>query len=215
MAALVAPGICRYAINGSYAGRAVVNILDMKIDTTGSTISRDEAIEAQAELIIDGWTVQVLDYLVVDNYSANELTWVDLDSLTGSTGAKSSTAVSNWPDNGLGAQEPMPGNVALRVNKRTNAARGERQGRMYLCGVAENQTDNANPNALSSAFVTGGNERLADLLTDITKETVGPSDWSSQLHVVHTVGGVFQSSSEVVLLEIDGTLGSQRRRLRG
>lgn len=216
MAALVAPGICRYSVHGSYGGRAVVNIIDMKLDTTGSVHSRSEAIAAQAKRIIDSWCNEIVGFLLVDNYVAEELRWIDLDSLSGEVGATSEGNDEEFPRAGAGAQSAMPGNVAIRCNKQTSGGRGTRKGRMYLCGLAENQTDDANPNSMSAAFITGGNERLANLLTQVTAESALPGllDWTSQWHVIHTIDGVFDSTSEVTGLTIDPVLGSQRRRLR-
>jgi hypothetical protein len=109
----------------------------------------------------------------------------------------------------------MPGNVAMRVNKRTSSKRGQKQGRMYICGVAENQTDDSNPNMLSTGTVEGANPRLQSFLSGITQEIEGnPFESSSQLHVLHLRNGNYAGSSEVTLLEVDPTLGSQRRRLR-
>lgn len=86
---------------------------------------------------------------------------------------------------------------------------------MYICGVAENSTDDASPNMLTSATISGGNPRLASFLTDITQETNGnPLESTTQLHVVHLRGQEYVGSTEVTGLELDPTLGSQRRRLR-
>lgn len=215
MAQLIAPGICRYTVNGSFQGRKVANIVDMKIDTTGEITDRDEAIIDQGSRILSAWSLSMLTFLLADNYIAETVSWVDLDEDDGATGEMSSNDASDWPEAGHGLQAAMPGNVAMRVNKRTISRRGEKGGRMYLCGVTENETEDGNPNQLNSATISGGNPRLADFLTNVTKEAGGAGlPYTSQFHVVHTKGGLFRSSSEIIGLEFDPTLGSQRRRLR-
>jgi hypothetical protein len=216
MAAIVANGICRFTVHGLFAGRPVANILDMKIDTTGSVVSRHDAIDRQGNFILGAWGEHVLDTIAVNNYVATKISWIDLDSLDGETGEKSVGGSQTWPRAGNGTISSMPGNVALRVNKRTNGGRGSKQGRMYLCGVAENWTSDEDPNLVSSANAAGVTEVMGQFLSDITIDagTEEPLGDSSQLHVVHTKNGQFVNSTEVVALECDSTLASQRRRLR-
>lgn len=210
MAAIVANGVCRYAVHGLFAGRQVVNILDMKIDTTGVGTDRDEACFRQAGRILNAWNGNVLA-LLVNNYSAQSVSWVDLDELDGPTGQRTSTDTKTWPTSGLSGNEALPGNVAIRINKITNSRRGSKQGRMYLCGADEFTTSDAAPNTVTETNQGLINAAMDTFLSEITSEEVL---YDSQLHVVHTAAGVFTTSSEVDALTVDATLGSQRRRLR-
>lgn len=216
MPAIVANGICRFTVHGTFAGRPVANILDMKIDTTGTLFNRHSAIEQQSGAIMAAWSELVLDSIVVNNYVATKVSWIDLDSLTGETGERSVGGGNTWPKAGNGTVSAMPGNVALRINKLTNGGRGSKQGRMYLCGVAENWTSDEDPNLIIGVNAAGVTEAMGQFLDDICLNAglANPDLVSSQLHVVHTKDGEFVNSTEVVGLECDSTLASQRRRLR-
>lgn len=215
MALLVAPGVCRYAVNGEYEGHDVVNIVDMKIDTTGSTMTRSSACDAQAGIIINEWTDSILPNLV-DNYTALSVSWIDLDSETGSVGERSSTDVQNWPDSGSNTDPGMPGSMALRVNKNCVASRGQRQGRMYLCGVAEGFTGKADPNIVLPSVSSAVNTRLEAFLGDLNQGEFGGSatSYASEMVVVHTAAGEFVSASTVTTLTLDQYVATQVRRTR-
>lgn len=227
MAALVADGIARYAVNQAYNGRAVVNIFDMKIDTTGTITDREEACFAQAGNLMNAW-VDIIVPLLADQLVTNSVAWVDLDSLTGSVGARTSTTTTTLPAPGGTSSAKMPGNVAIRVNKQTSGGRGTRQGRLYLCGVNEASTDPNNPNSPNAGWIAQLQPALDDFLDAIRGENdvfLGNAAYTSQLHVIHTTSEFisknvygppeFVSSSPVTALTVDPILGSQRRRLRG
>lgn len=216
MPALIAPTICRFAVNGLYGGRPVVNIVDMQIDTTGSSLAREDACEAQAGIIINEWDDSILTNLE-SFYKAESVSWVDLNSATGSVGLRTSTDTTTFPQNGKkSGTAPMPGNVALRVNKNIVATRGQRQGRMYLAGASEASTAAGTPNSYDSAQIAVWNTALTSFLGDINQEEIiGPDNYTSKMVVVHTIDGVFTNYSDVVGLSCDLVLGSQRRRLRG
>lgn len=215
MAALLAPGICRYALHGTYGGRPVVNIVDMKIDTTGASVDRDEAIFEICGDIMNNWFEQVVDYTICDDFIFTKASWVDLDSLDGSVGERSSTSLHALPLPGGLDVAPMPGNVALRVNKNTVARRGERQGRMYVCGIAEGLTAPGGPNMVNTGDLPAMNTAFSTFFTNITDEGIEILEETQSMVVVHTVDGAFTSSSTVTGLTVDPMVASQRRRLRG
>lgn len=212
MAAIIAPGICRYTVNGTYAGQPIANIIDMQIDTTGSVESRSSAVEAQAGILINEWSDHILP-IVSAAYVATSVSWVDLDSLSGSTGERTSTDQEDWPLVGGLVGAPTPGNVAVRVGKRITPTRGQRQGRMYLVGQPEANTDAANPNVLTSAVITTINSQLESFLGNINQSDGDIIGYTSQMVVVHTVDDVFEDYSVVQALTVEARLGSQRRRL--
>ena len=215
MVALIAPAICRFAVNGTYGGRAVVNIVDMQIDTTGSTLAREDACFQQAGIIINEWDDSILTNLE-SYYKANSVSWVDLNSEDGSVGERTSTVDTTFPQPGKRTgTAAMPGNVALRINKTIVAQRGQRQGRMYLAGVSEAMTNGSVPNSLEAGQIATWNTALAAFLGDIAQSDSDPLSYNSKMVVVHTVDGVFTTYSDVTALTVDEFLGSQRRRLRG
>lgn len=219
---LVAPGICRFAVNQTLGGRDVVNIIDMKIDTTGEPISRTEAIRQQAEIIVQEWTDHVLP-MVVDDLTAVDVSWVDLDEADGSTGSTSEgSGAAAWPENGASTGAPLPANVSVLVAKQITATRTHRSGRMYLAGFSEVITAAGNGNVIDPLELADINDNLESLLGNINQEGPFDSNW----HVVHTLSSVnpspppkldieFNGDSEIQSLVADALLATQRRRLRG
>lgn len=211
MAAIVAPGIARFTVNGVFNGRPVANILDMQVDTTGSILSRAESCFTIAGDIINNWADHVLP-IVSSQYQFTSVSWVDLDSLTASTGERSSTSDTDLPAQGSASGGTAQGNVAFRVNKAGVASRGQRAGRMYLVGVSEDANENSNGNQVNTAWQGYVNQAMQDFLDGITDQLDDPQ---RQLVVVHVVDGLYQGYSEVTNLSCDPRFGSQRRRLRG
>lgn len=214
MAALVAPGICRYAINQTYGGRPVANIVDMQVDTTGNPEPREEAIYNIAGDIINNWEDHVLP-IQTSQVSFNSVSWVDLNSLDGATGERSSTSDNTLPSPGRASGGNAPGNVAFRVNKEGTARRGQRTGRMYLVGVPEEANENAAANEVNDAWLGYVNDAMSDFLEGINDEE-GPNQYATrQMVVLHVVAGIYQGYDDVNGLTCDARFGSQRRRLRG
>lgn len=221
MAALVAPGVVRYTVHGTYATRPVANVLDFLLVPTAPA-TRAVDISELAEFVVQEWIDEILANLV-DNYTATEISWVDLDTEDGTVGAATAGITANFPSSGIGATPAMPGNVAYRVDKRVAAQRGQRQGRMYLVGVPESVTADATPNTVDAASIASINANLADFLDGVNLTAGETSGWQSTLVVVHTKNLteppaepdiVFDGTSTVNTLTLDSMLGSQRRRLR-
>lgn len=216
----VVPGVARFAINQSLEGRAVVNVLDYFIDTTGSTMSRSDAVEAQAGSIFTEWASLMLPNLV-DDLTLNSVSWVDLDSSTGTTGSVVSGGAFTAPVAGGETQSPLPANTAGLVTKQAPSARGRRNGRLYLAGLAENATDTANGNIILAAWLTAINADLAAFMANTNElDTLGTA-FSSNLSVVHVTtrdsagNPLVGTHSEVQSLVLGSLLATQRRRLRG
>ena len=221
MAGLVAPDICRYTVNGVYAGRPVANVLDVGIFPTGAT-TRHTAIGYVAEIIISSWADDVCDN-ISDNYTAESLSWVDLDSSSGEVGNSTNGATTDFPFPGQASADAMPGNVSMRVNKNIVAARGQRQGRMYLVGCVETYTTDASPNTLQAGTITAINSDMAAFLAKVGATFSGGVTGDADLVVLHTHLDTSLTPPEIVYdgysvvgsLTCDSTLSSQRRRLRG
>lgn len=224
--AFIVPGVTRFAVNQSLEGRAVVNVLDYRIDTTGSTMSRSEAINNQAESIITEWVNWILP-LQVDDISLESVSFVDLNSDDGITGSVSSSDSDTLPLPGLVTDDPIPGNTSVLVTKQTTSARGRRNGRMFLAGASEVQTDAANGNRLSTAAQTGYNSNLSSFLSATNEIDSFGTAFESHMVVVSiltrdtpvppaTVGAPLTGEgNDVNDLVVDTLLATQRRRLRG
>lgn len=215
MAPLVAPDIARFAITGYCEANPVVNIIDLAI-TDLDGIGRAEACEAAAGDILNQWSDHVLP-LLCDNYVATNVSWIDLDSLSGSTGDVSTTDGSTWPEGGASVEACLPGGIAARVDKNTVAVRGQRQGRMYICGIPENASEANSPNTLTGAFRTSLQDAMEAFRSGLEgSENVEPlpGGYTSSPNVVHTIDGVYESRSRITAMSVSPLLRTQVRRMR-
>lgn len=211
--ALIINGVCRYAVHQSYAGRAVVNIIDMRVDTTGSPVSREDALESVAGDIINNWDDHIRPSQIND-LVCESVSWVDLDSANGSVGQRSSTSATTWPTaGGTESPIPFPGMVAMRILKNTTGGRQARKGRMYLCGFDEGKSGD-NPNQWLPAFVSVMNTSMSSFLSGI-RDTGAMLDVERFPVVVHTPKGATPTATEVTSYSVDPVMGTQRRRTRG
>lgn len=213
MAIIVAPSVCRFTVNGVANGRPVANIVDCQVDTTGSVISRAEAIFNLAGDIINNWDDHVMT-LTTSQYTAQSVSWVDLNSVDGTVGERSVTSDTSWPANGRATGGTAQGNVAYRVNKVGGVTRGQRRGRMYIPCVSEDANLGTNGNLVNPTFVGYVNSAMGEFLDGINDDIIPGREYSSKMVVVHLVGDTFESYSDVEQLICDPTFGSQRRRLR-
>lgn len=223
MAGLIAPNVCRYTLNGTYAGRPVANVMDLYIDNNDNG-DRIVLIPAVAEVLIQSWIDNILEN-VADNYTCDNASWVDMNNANGSVGTATDGTTTNLPQSGTSTGDATPGNVAVRVNKNIVARRGQRQGRMYLVGLTEAQTADGAPNSPSAAYIAALNADLITLVDDLTfTVTVGAITADVWPAVVHTKDMAtppdppdiqWVATSQITSMTVDPTLSSQRRRLRG
>lgn len=220
MAPLVAPGVVRYTIHETYAGRDIANIIDMFVETTGSIEDRALAAFTVAGDVLNNWADHMLDYQS-NNVTFDRVSWVDLDELDGSTGERTSTSDNVLPLAGSGSETPMPGNVAILFTKvAPGGGRSTRNGRTYLTGVSEGFTGDADPNVLLSAALSGLTTAGGEFLSGVNDAGGGIG---RNMVVVHTRNAgtptnpniVYQSQSAVTAFTPQATLATQRRRLRG
>ena len=220
--AIIAPGIARFTVNQSFAGQPVANIIDMRIDTTGSLDGRLEACTECARDILSNWN----DHIRIsqaDDLTCLSVSWVDLDEPDGSTGEVTSGGGDTWPAVGGGGSAPFSANVAVLVTKvLENSTRNRRNGRMYLCGGAETWTTAGAPNQVDAATRATLNANLATFLGDVNNGG-DPFEASWSMCVVHTkrvevepgvFEVVFDGSTDVGSLAVQPLLATQRRRLR-
>jgi len=220
MATLIVPDVARFAVTGAFAGRAVTNVFDMRIFNLGATVTRAEAVEDQAGVFVNQWANDILPFMV-DNYSFTQVSWVDLNSASGTVGVRTSTGTETLPQSGGSTSEPFPGNVAVLVRKLTVAQRGARKGRTYWFGANELSTVNAAPNEVVAATVTAFQTAWSNFLGNINQDASGLLfNYDSRLAVVHITARdedghpTAGNSSDVSSFSVQSTLATQRRRLR-
>jgi len=222
----VVPSVAQYTIHGLQANRQIATIICMHIDTTGTIQQRSDAVAAMAGIVLNQWDQDLLP-TICGTYTANSVSWVDLNSATGSVGSRSSTSTHTWPKNGGNTIAASPGNVCALVHKNLTSTRGSRRGRLYMPGVAESFTDPGVPNQLTTSAVTAYNTALTSFLGNLNQTAQGPFNFDARMAVPHiltreapTKPGVPGKplTGEGILvtgLTMDGTLATQRRRLRG
>lgn len=215
--AFIVPGVCRYALNGRAAGRNVVNVLDYKIDTTGSTAARAQSCSDQAGILINEWADSILPILH-STYNFESVTFADLNSADGATGSRSVTSVRSLPLPGGGTGEALPSNAAGLVTKVTSSARGQRNGRLYLSPHGES---NSIGNELRGDVRADWQSRFTAFLGDTEQSDPNLGVYTSEMVVVHIEtrdpagNPATGSSTNVSAMSVQTRLATQRRRLRG
>lgn len=220
----IVPGVCRLTIHQSYFGQNVANVLDYFVDTTGSTVPRQDACAALALDVLNNWVTNILGMQVTD-MKFNSVSWVDLDDEDGSVGAFTQSPTNTLPKTGTGGTGGGPGGVAVLVHKRVVAKRNTRSGRMYLGGISESANDNLNPNLVQAGFMSTNNPKLATFLSE-TNQSGTALIPGFEMRVVHITerydpepgqelgSPKLGDSSQVTSLTIDPTMATQRRRQR-
>lgn len=212
---IVAPGVTRFTVSGTYAGQPVANVLDFRYAAvTGAVPDRPVANQAMAEQIEQAYKDSGMFARLSTQLSYTETSWVDLDSLDGDVGS------FTWTSAGTGTNtNGMPGNVALRLNKTASGQRGARPGKIYLPGVGENETS-GNVNDLTGANITAW-QGIADAFYTALTDTIAveADSFAGVLVIVRTrrpspdADPIYVGYSIVQGLQVQSRLSSQRRRL--
>lgn len=205
MSTLILANACRYEMQFEYLGRQGENIIDMLIDP--GTDSRDAAILSIGKKIIDSWTLNVLA-LLSNALTATNLHFTNLVAADASTGDITAGFTRSLPFSGELPSDPLPSNVAIRVDKQILGVRGARSGRMFLAGVPENQQASGQ---LSPASVANMNAALAQFLTDIS---ITSAEYNCLPIVIHQPQIGAPTDSFVTGYSTLQPLHSQGRRLR-
>lgn len=216
MAPIVAPGIGRFSVNGTYGGQPYTNVWDLgPAVATGPAPDRPTFMALAAARL---WEIFAVEF--ASNFSEildlTDIAYVDLDSAEGTVG----TFTPSAPAGGLVTGQAMPGNVAVRFNKNSGGyTRGQRAGRLYMAGAIDSWTT-TDPNLLVGAVVTILNEASIQLMSDFgTPIPNGDDSFSLVPKVIHTrrptpdSDPVFVSATNVTGLGLQTRLASQRRRL--
>lgn len=219
-------GVCQYTVNGLMGTRPMANVLHVFIDTTGTTTGRPSAVQGFAEVVLNTWHTRVLP-LVSNQYFAQSVSWVDLDSPTGSVGSISASTAHTWPVAGSNIQPPTPTNVAVLVTKLVTAQRGARKGRMFIGGICEDLTDTTTANQIRTTNMVTWQAAFTGFKNDLNLSAGGPFSYDTHQVVPHiltrdapippaTVGNPATGIGLTVsALTVQSTLATQRRRLRG
>jgi hypothetical protein len=223
---LVVPTICRYTLHGSYGGRPCDNVLDYHVDTTGSTVSRNDAIAGLAIVILDKWWAR-FGSVVTSEFTFQSVSWVDLNSATGVVGQISTTPTNSLPKTGTGGTGGLAGNTAVLITKMTASVRGARSGRMYMAGLPETGTTNGAPNLINSTFLGQFQTAATGFYNDTHLTGGGPTSYDAAMHVTHILTydppvpphthkkPATGEGHPVSSLVVNTVLATQRRRLRG
>lgn len=222
MATIIAPLVARFTINATYGGENIANIVDVRIEEEGIGADRPDACEQQARDILHAWDDRILTFLTND-YVAQSVSWVDLDSADGSTGVVTTGGGDTWPKaGGNTTDQPTPGNVALLVTKvAPGGGRRTRNGRMYVAGISEALTDATNPGNVTTASLASLTAAFEGFSSDVSNTFLGEG-YTSNMVVVHTINEgtetnpdiVYSGQSEVTGMVVQPRLATQRRRLR-
>lgn len=216
--ALTVPDVARFTIHGVWTnGHSCDTVLDMQLDTTGSVLTREAALQDLADDVIQNWQSQIMHQLP-NNYTVLGIHFIDLDEEDGATGDRPIDAGETAT--GLLTDPACPPNVAVLVKKLTTSGRGSRSGRMYLPGIEEANV--SEDGVIGNSTIDALQAACDDFLDNINNDSGGPIDWTSRLVVVHLeprpapplpdnrVGTYTAVSS----LAVQSTVATQRRRLR-
>lgn len=217
MAAIVAPGVGRFSINGTYGGQPVATVLDLEpVVIEGPTPERLPFLNGVCERLEDCFGTLVDAFNQGLEYTS--INYVDLNSADGLVGVY----IFDSPLVGNVNGAPMPGNVSCRINKQSSGfERGQRSGRMYMAGVSEEWTGNAGPNVIQSNVVEQVQTAADSFMTQLEEPIEAPDgqEFGARLTVVHTrrpdpdEDPVFAGTTIVTGLGVQARLASQRRRL--
>lgn len=215
---LIAPNVTRFTSNGSYLGRPTANVLDVAITGTGDATSRALAIRDYASRIAACWEFDWLP-LLSEQFACTSISWVDLDSVNGSTGSTTTVfpGVGNLPQSGALPGQGYSANTAVLVDKDCIAGRGQRGGRWFFAGVTETYVSG---NDLDTTFTVPFQDAMGEAFDRLVVEA--PAEYQAVPVVVHTTTDrtsipaevTYTGQSEIIGFTVQGRVASQRRRNR-
>lgn len=205
MPAIVVPGVCRFAVHGTIHDRPWVNVFD--VDLSEGRPAADADIVTKAQQLLDAYVAQI-DPLVSNDWFTDSCSWVDLDSLNGTTGSINDTPTNNFPNPGTSSGEAVAGSVCVLAKKSVAGGRAARNGRTFFAGLSE---ASAAGQDLISTAVAGWNTALANLAGQVNAAAGGST---CQFGVVAQVAGQAAAFNPVTAYTVETRLATMRRRLR-
>jgi len=222
----IVPKVAQYVVHGTYGGKNIANVVSFEINTTGSTMSRNDAIEAMGGILLNNWHTGILP-LLVPQYTAQRVSWMDLAASDGIIGERTTSGGHTWPTNGGNATAAMAGNVAVLVTKNLSASRGARRGRFYIGGIGEGVNDTFVPNTMQGSVQTTWQTAWTSFLGNVNQtDAILGANYQSWMVVTHVltrhapIGDApigtpaTGEGKRVSSLTVQSTLATQRRRLR-
>lgn len=211
MAKIFAQDVIEIALNHTYAGRPIVNVLHVKNDETGGSD------EQKVRDVVDNWQ----DHIVGRGSNGITFTGADWRSLDPSEGDVGTAAPDPAkPVTGTQTGEGIPGNNAIHVRKITEGRmRGQRDGRIFICGVPENAVDRVGN--LTDTFLAHMQAGVDSFLAGVNDTGVTMGSGSGLVVLNTTPESRMKGTHEVTLtyrlvsgLAVDRMIASQRDRLR-
>lgn len=207
--ALIVPPVVRYTVHGSTQVRPWACIVDMGVvESLGQ--NRSDAIHDLAGEIINGWAENILTQQS-NEVTLDSVSWVDLATADGETGARASTSDHTLPESGGNASASSTPSVAYLVRKVTSGGRSTRDGRMYVPGLPESHSNEGGAE-IDSSYLAQLQSLVEAFKTRIEKP--GTANYASSWRVVHTVKGREPTATTVNSVIVEQRLATQRRRLR-
>lgn len=211
MAIVYADQVSEIAIRALYAGREHVNVLHYVNDESAVND------ETKARDILDNWQDHIMASLS-DQYVLQGATWRSLDRNDLNQGTLAPDPAKRT--SGASAATAAPPHVCFLVKKiTTGRQRGQRDGRMFLSGVAEIVVDAAGH--LSAAHQADMNADLQAFFDGVTDLDVSQNSTSGLVVLNTTPASREPGTVEVDLtyrrvsdLVLDPVVSSQRDRLR-
>lgn len=211
MAIIYADQVSELAIEATYAGRPVVNVLHYYNDE-GAINDADKAKD-----IVDAWQDHVMGRLNT-NYDLQAARWRSLDRDDTNQGLVAIDVTKRMQ--GADASAGAPPNVALLVKKVTNnRQRGQRDGRMFLAGIPEANVGDGGD--LVAAYRTATQTAMDAFLDAVNDDAFGVGGGSGLVVLNTTPESREKGNLEVDLtfrtvsaLVVDPRVASQRDRLR-
>lgn len=211
MAIVYADQVSEMAIEATYAGRPVVNVMHFKND---ESIQNDAAT---AKDFLNNWQ----DHIIPILESAYVLTGARYRSLDRNDLNSGTVPIDGTkPTAGQIAGDALPPNVAMLVHKiTTGRQRGQREGRWFLAGLtAEAVDDNGSILASAQGTYQAG---LDSFLSGVNDAGFGTSGGSGMVVLnapaasrVKGTQEVDVTSRTVTKLQLDPLVSTQRDRLR-
>lgn len=207
-------GVCQFTYKGTSTLRPWAVVLHFDIDTDIGD-ARNAAIVDQAKVLNNAWFNHIRP-VTSTGAQLNETCWLDLDSLTGSSGCSAETDLpADIPASGTHTGDVMAMNCAVLMTKTVAGGRSRRKGRTFWPGVSETDQNNSQ---LTPTAITAWETAVAGWLNASNQESTGlpgGATYSSRLVVPHLSGASSPGFSEITALNISNLLATQRRRMRG